>query len=394
VHQSGEGLRPEPGKIDAQGKQVQGAVTPSTNGDAAGAGQSLAPVPPLGGNAQPQAGQSPAGGTPASLAGSTEGQATASANAAAQGGAGAIAIVADEPNNALVITASHKEYKRLRQILARIDVAPNQVLIEATIAEVTLNDQLKFGLRWFFRADNSQFNQTDSAAGAVAAAFPGFSYFLNMPSVKVALDALSRVTDVNVVSSPSLMVLDNKKAVLQIGDEVPIATQSAVSVTTPGAPIVNSIAFRNTGVILGITPRVSDNGRVLLEIEQEVSDVVPTTSSNLDSPTIQQRRIKTQVAVSDGESIILAGMMQDRSTVERSKAPLVGDIPLFGNLFKQKSDTIRRTELLIAITPHVIKDRKQLQGIAEEFRDRMNLTTRPQRRAPPDRRENLDRLVR
>ena len=140
------------------------------------------------------------------------------------------------------------------------------------------------------------------------------------------------------------------------GDEVPIATQSAVSVLTPDAPIVNSIAFRNTGVILNIIPRVSEDGRVLLEIEQEVSDVRETTSSTIDSPTIQQRRVKTTVVVNNGGSVVLAGMMQDRASRIRQQIPLAGDIPLLGNLFKNKDDNIRRTELLIAITPHVVTD--------------------------------------
>lgn len=306
---------------------------------------------------------------------------------------GTIKVVADEANNALIITASMREYKRVRQILSRIDVAASQVLLEATIAEVSLNDQLRFGLRWFFESQASQFRLTDSVLGAVAPRFPGFSYFLNMPNVQVALNALSDVTDVNVVSSPSMMVLDNKQALLQIGDEVPIATQSAVAVGAPGAPIVNSVSFRSTGVILGITPRIGDNGRVLLDIEQEVSDVVPTTSSTIDSPTIQQRRIKTTVAVQSGESIVLAGFMQDRARKARQQVPLVGDVPWLGNLFKDKDDQIRRTELLIAITPQIVKDPHQIRGIAAEFRDRINLTTRPQRRTPPDRREQIDRVL-
>lgn len=305
-----------------------------------------------------------------------------------------ISVIADEANNSLIVTATPSEYRRIQQILTRIDIAPAQVLLEATIAEVTLNDRLKFGLRWFFRAGDSQLRLTDSAVGAVGATFPGFSYFLNVPNVQVALNALTTVTDVNVVSSPSLVVLDNKKATLQVGAEVPVATQSAVSVISPGAPIVNSVTFRSTGVILGITPRISENGRVLLEIEQEVSDVVPTTTSNIDSPTIQQRRVKTTVAVNDGESIVLAGLMQDTNTITKKQIPIVGQLPIVGNLFKDKDDEIKRTELLIAITPQIVKDAHQMRAIASEFRDRMNFTTRPQRRAPPDRREQVDRLVR
>ena len=304
-----------------------------------------------------------------------------------------IQIVADETNNALIVTATASEFKRIKQILSRVDVAPNQVLLEATIAEVTLNDNLKFGLRWFFKNGNNQFKLTDSLIGAVVPAITGFSYFLNTPNVQVALNALSAITDVNIVSSPSMTVMDNKKAVLQIGAEVPIVTQQAVSVIAPAAPIVNAVSFRNTGVILSITPRIGDNDRILLDIEQEVSEAVQTQSSGIDAPTITQRRIKTTVAVGNGESIILAGMMQDKTTNTKQQVPIVGDIPIIGNLFKNKDNTIARTELLIAITPQIIKDPNQMRAIATEFRDRMNFTTRPQRQTPPDMRENIDRAL-
>ena len=305
-----------------------------------------------------------------------------------------VSVVADEVNNSLVITATAGEFKRMRQILASIDIAGNQVMLEATIAEVTLNDSLKFGLRWFMQKGGNKFSFTNDALGAIAPTFPGFSYVLSMTNVQVVLNALSTQTDVNVISSPTLMVLENKKAVLQIGDEVPVTTQSALSVGAPGAPIVNSVTFRSTGVILGITPRVSDDGRVLLEIEQEISDAVKTTSSTIDSPTIQQRRVKTVVAVRDGETILLAGMMQDKSTRERDQIPLLGTIPVIGNAFKNKTDTIARTELLIAITPQVVRNSNQIDGITAEYRDKLNLSTRPQRAGPPDHKEQLDRLAR
>ena len=320
-----------------------------------------------------------------------------------------VLIVADESNNALVITATSQEYRRMRRILEQIDVQPNQVLLEATIAEVTLNDQLAMGLRWFLQAGNFQFRFTDLGATSatnpntnvistipppVIPGFPGFSTFFNTPNVQVVLNALSSITDVNIVSSPTLMVLDNKRATLQVGDEVPIVTQSAVAVQVPGAPIVNSVNMRNTGIILNITPRINDGGRVLLDIEQEVSTAVTTTTSGIASPTIQQRRVKTTVSVDDGNCIVLGGLIQDKATNTRNQTPLVGDIPLLGNLFKNKDDRIERTELLIAITPKIVKDNGQIRAIAAEFRDKINLTTRPQRQAPPDRREQLDRVLR
>src|SRR5262245_57816029 len=320
-----------------------------------------------------------------------------------------VSIVADESNNALIITASAQEYFRMRRILEQIDVQPNQVLLEATIAEVALNDQLTMGLRWFLQTGNFQFRFTDSLAATpnnavpniapsipnvVTPNFPGFSSFFNTPNVQVVLSALSTITDVNIVSSPTLMVLDNKRATLQVGDEVPIVTQSAVAVQVPGAPIVNSVNMRNTGIILNITPRINDGGRVLLDIEQEVSTAVQTTTSGIVSRAIQKRPIKTTVSVDDGNCIVLGGLIQDKTNYTRDQAPLVGDIPIFGNLFKHKNDNIQRTELLIAITPKIVKDGGQIRAIAAEFRDKINLTTRPQRQAPPDRREQLDRVLR
>src|SRR5262245_36954206 len=320
-----------------------------------------------------------------------------------------ISVVADESNNALIITASAQEYHRMRRILEQIDVQPNQVLLEATIAEVTLNDQLTMGVRWFLQTGNFQFRFTDLGATtasnpntnigtvippAVTPAFPGFSAFFNTPNAQVVISALSATTDVNIVSSPTLMVLDNKRATLQVGDEVPIVTQSAVAVQVAGAPIVNSVNMRNTGIILNITPRISDGGRVLLDIEQEVSTAVTTTTSTITSPTIQQRRIKTTVAVDDGNCIVLGGLIQDKATNTRTQTPLVGEIPILGNLFKAKDDNITRTELLIAITPRIVKDTVQIRAIAAEFRDKINMSTRPQRQAPPDRREQVDRVFR
>lgn len=305
-----------------------------------------------------------------------------------------VAVVADEANNALVITATAQEYRRLRQILDQVDVSPNQVFLEATIAEVTLTDELKMGIRFFLQAGNHQIQFTEDNVGGASPLFPGFSNFFNTPNVKVVLNALSAITDVNVISSPTLMVVDNKKATLQVGNEVPVVTQSAVGVQVVGAPIVNSITYRNTGIVLNITPRIGDRGRILLEVEQEASDVVATESSKIDSPTIQQRRIKTTVAVNDGEAILLGGLIQDRAENARNQVPLAGDIPVLGTLFKSKTDTIRRTELLVAITPRIVRDSTQLKGITEEFRAKINLTTRPQRQGPPDRREQIDRLIR
>ena len=287
--------------------------------------------------------------------------------------AGGTKVVADEQDNALVIQATPKEYQRILAILQRLDRQPTQVMLEAVITEITLNDELKFGLKWYAQKNPSQFTFSDAAAGAVAATFPGFSYFFSTTNVKVALDALSSVTKVNVVSAPSLMVMDNRKATLQIGDQVPIITQTAQAVATVGAPAVNSVTLKDTGVILSVTPRVNDSGRVVLDVEQEVSNVTKTTSSGIDSPTIQQRRIRTTITVKDGEVLALGGLIQQRDGVTKTQVPILGNLPVVGAAFRTKDDTIDRTELVIFIRPQVVRDDSEARNVTEEFRSRIAL---------------------
>ncbi|RMD62073.1 MAG: type II secretion system protein GspD [Alphaproteobacteria bacterium] len=284
---------------------------------------------------------------------------------------GNIRIIADERNNALVILATTGEYRMIEATLKRLDITPLQVLIEVTIAEVTLNDDLRYGLQWFFNSGASSITFSTLSSGTVSSAFPGFSYALSAADARVILNALTEITDVRVISSPQLMVLDNQSARLQVGDEVPIATQTAVSVSDPQAPIVNSIEFRDTGVILEVTPRVNAGGLVTLEVLQEVSDVTETTTSDLNSPTIQQRSIRSTVAVQSGDTVALGGLIQDRNEESTSGLPLLSDIPIFGNLFKSTSNAKRRTELLVLITPRVVRDQREAQEVTEELRKRL-----------------------
>jgi general secretion pathway protein D len=176
---------------------------------------------------------------------------------------------------------------------------------------------------------------------------------------------------VKVLSSPTLMVLDNRTATLQVGDQVPIVTQTSVSTTDPNAPIVNSVELRDTGVILKVTPRVNEGGRVMLDIEQEVSDVIETRTSGIDSPTIQQRKIKTSVAVDNGSTIALGGLIRDKVTDGHSKIPLLGDIPGVGQLFRSTNQRTERTELVVLITPRVVGGLDDARRVTKELTDRM-----------------------
>ena len=280
-------------------------------------------------------------------------------------------IVADNTKNAIIVWGNDTEQSAFAQLIQSLDSRPVQVLLEATIAEVSLSDELEFGLRWFFESGNFSGTFSDASSGAVAPSFPGLSLLFQGSSAQLALNALNSVTDVNIVSSPSLTVLDNQEARLQIGDEVPVATQQAVSTTDPNAPIVNTISFRDTGIILEVKPRVSSSGEVTLEIEQEVSSVSTTTTSGIDSPTISTRSIKTSVVVSDGQTIALGGLIEESGNQTNSKVPGAGDLPVVGALFRNRSDTVSRTELLILITPRVIRDGRESRSVTDELRSRI-----------------------
>lgn len=283
----------------------------------------------------------------------------------------AIRIIADQATNSLVIRATPQEYRKIEAALRQLDILPLQVLIEATIAEVTLRDELRYGVEWFFRFGTQELTLSSVDTGTVAPRFPGFSaVFAGGDSVRVVLSALEAVSDVNVVASPQLLVLDNQTAELQVGDEVPIVTRTAQD-TTDDARLVATIEQRQTGVILGVTPRVNPGGLVVLEIQQEVSGVSTTTTSGIDSPTINQRRIASTVAIQSGETVALGGLIQDNANRDRAGVPLLSGLPGVGWLFGRTALTGVRTELLVLLTPRVVRNPMQARRVTDELRQRL-----------------------
>lgn len=286
-------------------------------------------------------------------------------------------IIADETNNALLILATPRSYKSIEDALLKIDLVPLQVLIEASVAEVTLTNELRYGLQWFFQVGSTSATLTQTATSAIAPDFPGFAVFTSTSNIRAVLSALESRTRVNVLSAPQLMVLNNQTATLQVGDQVPIATQSATSVLVPGAPIVNTIQFKDTGVILRVTPRVNEGGLVTLDINQEVSDVVPTTTSGIDSPTIQQRKINSTVSVNSGETIALGGLIRDRNRKGNTGIPVLKDIPILGELFKSNDSLETRTELVVLITPRVVRTQTDIRSVTSEYQMRQDTFQTP-----------------
>lgn len=283
-------------------------------------------------------------------------------------------ITADEPNNALVILASPGEYSIIEAALRKLDVAPLQVYLEAAIAEITLNDNMQFGVQYFYKAGTgSSMTLSDTTSSALTQSFPGFSYmFTRGSNISLVLNALTTRTHVEVVSSPQLMVLNNQTATLQVGDRVPIATEQTVSTVTSNSAIVNSIQYQDTGVILKVTPRVNHSGMVMLDITQEVSEVTSTTSSSIDSPTIQQRKISSTVAVPDGETFALGGLIKHSDSKTKSGLPYLQRIPLLGYVFGDNNNVNKRTELMVLITPHVINGNDKARAVTEELRRKLS----------------------
>ncbi len=293
-----------------------------------------------------------------------------------------IRIIPNPQNNALVLYATPNEKDAIEKMLRKIDILPLQVRIDATIAEVTLNDTLQYGTQFFFKSGgiNGILNNTPGALGinpaatVLGAAFPGFIISGTAAGgAPIAISALQAVTTVKVLSSPEIMVLDNHPARLQVGNLVPYLTTSSQSALSPNAPVINSVAYQPTGVILEVTPRVNSGGLVTIDIDQQVSDVDTTTprASGIDSPTFLQRSITSRVVVQDGQTIGLAGLIRDNASRGNQGIPWLKDIPILGFFAGSQNNLRARTELLVLITPHVVHDQRDARALTEDLREQL-----------------------
>lgn len=302
------------------------------------------------------------------------------AQSGAQGGVTAVTlpqgvrIISDGINNAVLVYGTRSEFNKIEATLKRLDVPPTQVLIEASIIEVSLNDDLQYGLQWTF-ADkargglNGNGVLSTAASGVLGAAAAGFSYTLtnSLGGVRAVLSALADKSLVKVISSPSLMVLDNHTASIAVGNQQPI--QSGTTITTGGV-VSSSIQYKDTGVNLSVTPSVTSGNLVTMQINQAVTDV-----GQIDTATGQraflQRQIASKVAVRSGETLVLGGLIRDNTTTGKSGLPGLQDIPFFGNLFGASTKSAARTELLVVITPRVVRTDTDLRELGSEMRERM-----------------------
>lgn len=315
----------------------------------------------------------------------TSSSATPPAAATLQAGAGEsiavsgdIRVIADKDNNALLILASPSDYEKIESAIRKLDVVPRQVLIDVTIAEVTLVDEFKYGLEWYFTNGKRLSGKLDTGAEGIGALTPGLSYLWSNPNVVggigAALNVLATDSRVKVISSPHIMVTDNQTAKINVGDRVPTTsqTQSVIGSGITSTGIISSVQYLDTGILLSVTPHINVGGMVTMEINQEVSTASKTTTSGIDSPTISKRAVQSTVVVKSGETMMLGGLITENKTNSASGLPFLSQIPVVGGLFGSQDYANNRTELVILITPRMVANSQQAQEVTEEFRRKMS----------------------
>lgn len=289
-----------------------------------------------------------------------------------------VSIVADAINNSLLVKASPRDYKKILDALKQLDIVPLQVLVEATIVEIRLAGSLRYGVRWNFDTSSdspsvagsttNRVNFTDATSESFGSTFPGFNWsvVVNPDTIRSTLSALASDDLVNVLSSPSVMVMDNQEAKIQVGDEVPIKTREQQDANNSGN-LINEIEYKSTGVILTVKPRVTPGGLVQLEIEQEVSSVNEEDGTT-DSPRFRTRKITSNVAVRSNQAVVLGGLIQDDRSNSKSGLPGLYRVPVIGGLFGQTSRRSERSELVVVLTPRVIASDSDIETVTKRFR--------------------------
>ena len=291
--------------------------------------------------------------------------------------AGGLRITPNPANNTIVIRATPRDYRKILATLRQIDAPATQVLINTTIAEVTLNDELRYGVQAYFSNSDGGGGFFGNNAAAplqgvlkLRPSVPGLNFFVgSISDPQLMIDALSGITKVRIVSSPSLLVLENETATIKVGDQVPVQTQTLV---TDGGNTTNSFEYRDTGVILKVKPRVNASGMVTIDLGQELSAVTARTPLTAGSnPTFTQRAINSKVSVNDQQTVLLGGLISGQEERGRNTVPGADKVPVLGNLVGTTRNKAERTELIVFITPKIIRNGEEASRESQELRDKM-----------------------
>ena len=312
------------------------------------------------------------------------GAATTTGGGGASIGGGKLAISADETTNALVITAQPDVMAELEQVVAKLDIRRAQVLVEAIIVEIADGDGLNLGVQWAnTNGGGTQFTDTNLPIGSVAIAakdykdngntdalsklaggFDGMAAGFYKGNWAALVTALSTNTKNDILSTPSIVTMDNKEASFNVGQEVPVQSGSQSSTTSD--QVFNTIERKTVGTKLVVTPQINEGDSVLLNIEQEVSSVAQTQAPGTSTlgPTFDTRTIKNAVLVKSGETVVLGGLMDEKTQEKVSKVPLLGDIPVLGYLFRSTSNSTSKRNLMVFIRPTILRDADVYSGIS------------------------------
>jgi general secretion pathway protein D len=354
-----------------------------------GTGSDVSPSP---GTDQPK--QNGAGGDRATYGGNSSGESGPSGNASgpvvdatggiALGASDEVRISASEENNAMLVMASPSQWESIRRVIERLDTIPLQVHIEAKIVRVTLNDNLSYGVQWFFENGVPEALRARSQArpngfwgdhAGTANADSGLSWTFIGPGASAVITALDAVSEATVLSAPSLVVLNNKTANINVGTQIPVASSFYGGIGTGNDPNnpntgVNQqsyVQFRQTGITLNVTPRVNPGGLVFMEVDQQESGAVADGVTVGGNPSVDNRSIKTEVAVQSGQTLVLGGLIKTTESTGQGGVPGLSRIPFLGGLFGRRKQEQAREELLVLITPHVIRDSNESRRLTEDY---------------------------
>ena len=366
------------GQVQAVGQQTDSQGIPELPPGVEGGGnvfrtakQLSDPISPVG---APGAGGDYPERVTAPAATSTAGEETAAGTTVAGEGEGPVTIMADQDNNAILVMASPADYRMIEAAIRKLDIQPRQVLINAIISEVTLNDELDYGVGWFLSGGNFELGFNTPLPGGAEAAGEGLALaiFNNSDETRMFFDLLASKSNVKFISAPQVMVRDNQTATIRVGDQIPVTTRSSQSTSDPDAPIVTEVQFRDTGTLLTVTPRINAGGQVTMDISQEVS--LPGSEPAVGgggNVSIAQRTIDSSVTVHGGQTVVLGGLIRETRTESKSGIPLLMDIPWLGQLFSTTGENVGRTELIVTINPVVVENQRDAELVTKDLRQRM-----------------------
>lgn len=328
-------------------------------------------------------------------------QKPASGSTSSGSGAGKVQISIFEPTNALVILAPPGIYREIVNTIKQLDIYPKEVLIEVLVAEVNLTNDLQFGVQWSvlnnlsIAGDNSFTGLTQNRAGnspsfnlppiigtgTGTGAIPlptsagGLSYILSSPGkIAAMIHALSGNGRANILSSPRLLVRDKEEASIEVGSDIPTATNSSQSSDTTTANLNQTIEYKTVGIKLKIKPSINDEKTVVLDIEQEVSDTLENVTVGKEGfsyPSFSTRKTKTSIVVADNQGIVIGGIIKEKKSKDYQGIPGLSQIPLFGYLFRETKEAVSKTELVIILTPHVLTNRSEAEMVKTNFLDKL-----------------------